>query len=749
MNDSAREEETVDRYLGKRLDGRYEILEMIGSGGMANVYRAHDRLENTDVAVKILREEFLGNEDFVRRFKNESKAISLLSHPNIVKVYDVNFSASIQCIVMELIDGITLKDYIDRQGQLGWRDAVHFTEQILRALQHAHDRGIVHRDIKPQNIMLLTNGSIKVMDFGIARFARSETRTITDKAIGSVHYISPEQAKGDATDAKADIYSTGVMLYEMLVGKLPFESDSPVSVAIKQISDTPQSLIEQDNTIPLALEEITFKAMAKDPTKRYQSAAQMLRDFDEFKRNPSIKFAYKYIPDDAPTRYVESARSTRPQPPAPKSRKKKRRGGVFITVSLSLTFACVVGAAILLYMVLNISGALGETEDVPVPRLIGKNINDVKKNAEYNFKWDIEEVFNSEYGTGVIFAQTPVENMIIKSTGTVKLMVSKGTEIVSVPQIKGLPMKDAIKLLQERGLVVTLMLLADSSVGEGQAYRTSPENGESVKAGSVITLYINPSTGGSMMDVIMPEVVGMMLPEASALLMVNRIKVKDVIYEENEAEKGRVIAQDILKGAIVPFGHDGVILKVSEGPSEKQFSWTAQLPYAVGGETTYRATATLNGEQIFSSNIKKGPTKHTFDMLGKGEATLIVYVSGQVIYELRFNFDDGTSKLVVDNRGNFQMTATEPSQPVDKNNLQTAINMAETRLTTIHISVDGSDLSPGEKWVTQAEHDALKAQRQAAQAVYDNSSATQQEVNSAASSLNSAIAAFDLVIKEA
>jgi len=738
----------VDRYLGKRLDGRYEILEMIGSGGMANVYRAHDRLENTDVAVKILREEFLGNEDFVRRFKNESKAISLLSHPNIVKVFDVNFSTSIQCIVMELIDGITLKDYIDRQGQLGWRDAVHFTEQILKALQHAHDRGIVHRDIKPQNIMLLTNGSIKVMDFGIARFARSETRTITDKAIGSVHYISPEQAKGDATDAKADIYSTGVMLYEMLAGKLPFESDSPVSVAIKQISDTPQSLREQDDTIPLALEEITFKAMAKDPSKRYQSAAQMLRDIEEFKRNPSIKFAYKYISDDAPTRYVESARSARPQPPAPKSRKKKKRGGVFITVTLSLTFACVIGAAILLYMVLNISGALGETEDVSVPHLIGMNVNDVKRNADYQFKWDIEEVFNSEYGEGVIFAQTPVESMIIKSTGTIKLRVSKGTEIVSVPQIKGLPMRDAINLLQERGLVVTLMILADSSVGEGQAYRTSPENGEAVKAGSVITLYINPFSGGGGGSTLMPDVVGMMLPEASAHLMINRIKVKDVIYEENEAEKGRVIAQDIQKGAQVPFGHEGVILKVSEGPNEKEFSWTAQLPYSVGGNTSYSLKASINGEQVYSGTVKKGPAKHTFEMIGKGDAVLVVYVDGQVIYELRFNFDDGSSKLVVDNRGSFQMTAPE-TPTVNKDALQNAINTANARLSEVSISADGSDLSPGEKYVTSAEYSAFENQRNAAQAVLNNSSASQGEVNSATSTLNAAIDAFVAIIKEA
>ena len=740
----------MDRYLGKRLDGRYEILERIGSGGMANVYRAHDRLENADVAVKILREEYLGNEDFVRRFKNESKAISLLSHPNIVKVFDVNFSDSIQCIVMELIDGITLKDYIDRQGQLGWRDAVHFTEQILKALQHAHDRGIVHRDIKPQNIMLLADGSIKVMDFGIARFARSETRTITDKAIGSVHYISPEQAKGDATDAKADIYSTGVMLYEMLAGKLPFESDSPVSVAIKQISDTPQSLRELDNTIPMALEEITFKAMAKDPGKRYQSAAQMLRDIEEFKRNPSIKFAYKYLPDDAPTRYVESARSTRPQPPAPKSRKKKkRRGGVFITVTLSLTFACVIGAAILLYMVLNISGALGETEDVAVPKLIGQNINEIKRNADYSFKWDIEEVFNSEYGQGVVFAQTPVENMIIKSTGTIKLKVSKGTEIVPIPQVKGMPMQDAVKMLRDRGLVVTVELLTNSSVEEGQAYKTSPEAGEPVKAGSVVTLYINPSRGGSTISSIMPNVVGMTLPDAEILLRVNNIRIKDIVYEENAAEKGRVFAQDIQPDSMVQYESEGVILRVSEGPSEQPFSWTANLPYSVGSNTTYTLTATLNGQEIYSGSVKNGPKKHTFDMLGKGESTLVVRVNGQIIYELKFNFDDGSKELVVDNRKDFQMTKPEtpPPEEVNKGALQSALNEADSLLSTTKKADDESELESGDKWVTTAEYNALKSVRDDAKKVYDKAKASQSEVDAAVTALNSAIATFKANIK--
>ena len=223
----------MDKYIGKKLDGRYEIRELIGVGGMANVYKAYDVVEARTVAVKILREEYMNNDEFMRRFRNESRAISLLDHPNIVKVYDVIFSNRIQSIVMEYIDGITLKDYIDQEKVLRWKEAVHFTVQILRALQHAHDKGIVHRDIKPHNIMLLSDGTIKITDFGIARFSRSTTKTITDKAIGSVHYISPEQASGAFTDARSDIYSLGVMMFEMLTGKLPFEADTLVSVAIK------------------------------------------------------------------------------------------------------------------------------------------------------------------------------------------------------------------------------------------------------------------------------------------------------------------------------------------------------------------------------------------------------------------------------------------------------------------------------------------------------------------------------------
>ena len=282
----------MDKYIGKRLDGRYEIHELLGVGGMAYVYKAYDNIEKRWVAIKILKEELAGNSDFLRRFRNESKAIAVLSHPNIVKVYDVSFGDRIQYIVMEYIDGITLKQYIEQQGEIKWREALYFTVQILRALQHAHEKGIIHRDIKPQNIMLLEDGTIKVTDFGIARFSQAETQTMTDKAIGSVHYIAPEQARGGYINDKADIYSVGVMLYEMLTGQLPFVADNAVSVAIMQMQAEPTPPSRINPSIPKGLEEITMHAMEKNPAQRFPSAADMLEDVERFRRNPEIVFRY-------------------------------------------------------------------------------------------------------------------------------------------------------------------------------------------------------------------------------------------------------------------------------------------------------------------------------------------------------------------------------------------------------------------------------------------------------------------------
>ena len=283
----------MDQYIGKFLDDRYELLERIGTGGMAMVYKAKCHWLNRYVAVKILKEDLAQDEEFCRLFHEESQAIAMLSHPNIVSVYDVSHTPDLDYIVMELIEGITLKQYMQKRGgKLNWKEALHFITQIMKGLSHAHSRGIIHRDIKPHNIMVLRDGSVKVTDFGIARLMSNSQSTMTQEALGSVHYISPEQARGSRIDERSDIYSAGVVLYEMLTGRLPYEGENPVAVAIQHINSIPLSPREIDSSIPEAIEEITMKAMASDTDKRYSSADAMMADLEDFRKNPNISFDY-------------------------------------------------------------------------------------------------------------------------------------------------------------------------------------------------------------------------------------------------------------------------------------------------------------------------------------------------------------------------------------------------------------------------------------------------------------------------
>lgn len=391
----------MDKFVGKRLDGRYEIHEILGIGGMAVVYKAYDNLENRTVAVKILKEEYAKNEEFLRRFKNESKAISLLSHQNIVKIYDVSFGDIIQYIVMEYIDGITLKEYIEREGSLSWKDAVHFTLQILRGLQHAHDRGIVHRDVKPQNIMVLPDNTIKVTDFGIARFARSEQKTITDKAIGSVHYISPEQARGEVTDEKADIYSVGVIMYEMLTGQLPFQAESAVSVAIMQLQREPKPLTEINGSIPQGLEQIVMHAMQKDTSHRYKSSSEMLCDLEKFKKDPSITFEYTYFVDNSPTKFIDAASEDEEEP----VKSDEKTPIIPILAGIAVTFVVAI-IALAIFFLPKITGSTGD--EIKCPQFVGLSQTEVMANEEYNENFVItyKSGYNAEYAVGVVYQQS-------------------------------------------------------------------------------------------------------------------------------------------------------------------------------------------------------------------------------------------------------------------------------------------------------------------------------------------------------
>lgn len=538
----------MDNLIGKKLDGRYVIEELVGSGGMANVYRAKDLKYERTVAVKILKEEFLENDDLVRRFKNESKAIAVLDHSSIVKVFDISVTDKMQFIVMEFIDGITLHDYMDKRGEpLTYKETLFFVTQTLDALSHAHEKGVVHRDIKPQNIMLIEDGSIRVMDFGIARFSRAQnSATVTDKAIGSVHYISPEQAKGDITDAKADIYSVGVMMYEMLCGKLPFESENMVSVAIKQISDMAKPLREINPDIPEALEAITAKAMAKNPQQRYSSAKDMLGDIEEFKKNPSVKFEYKYLSENTPERYIDKIvkrQKNSELPMADKQKvKKKHHYGLPILAGMATAFA--IGAVILVFMIFKLSGnpLFNEKIDVDLPNFTGMSYDSIKSNAEYksNFKFVVQEKYNDS-DAGVVYDQYPKTGKKVKQGAKITLRVSLGVEMVAVPDVVGKSKDDAQKKLKESNFYISYRSEVTTEIPPGKVTRIEPEAGTSVKAGSTIYVYVSQEKIATETKV--PLIQGVLLDEAKVLLSKAVLSVGTITTEESDLPAGTVIEQ--------------------------------------------------------------------------------------------------------------------------------------------------------------------------------------------------------------
>lgn len=575
----------MDKFVGKRLDGRYEIREIIGVGGMAVVYKAYDSIEDRIVAIKILKEEFASSEEFQRRFKNESKAIAVLSHPNIVKVFDVSFGDLIQYIVMEYIEGITLKEYIERNGNLSVGDAVNFTIQILRGLQHAHDKGIVHRDVKPQNIIVLADKTIKVTDFGIARFARKESQTITDKAIGSVHYISPEQAKGELTDEKADIYSLGVIMYEMITGTLPFEAESAVSVAIMQLQTEPQLPTHINPLIPMGLEQITMKAMQKDTKNRYKSAAEMLRDLEQFKRDPSTVFHSTYFVDNSPTKPIDDFFYETDNSDTTEKAEKEESDSKPPIVPILAGVAAAFVVAIIVFAIFAISSFLGSSDAFPCPDLVGMSEEQLEEYEDkYNF--DFKKMYGSptqdvitEFEVGEIYKQNPEAEQSVKKGAQITVYIFNGNfDAVKVPDVIGYEATRAQAVLENDGFNVIKVEENSEDVAEGLVIRTDPVHDSNLPKGTTIKMFVSIGVPTEYAEI--PDVTKHSLEDAKLLIERAGFTV-GTISETNSSPmlKGYVVSQSPSGGEGKKAGKGTAInISVGNGITVYDFKLTVTLP---------------------------------------------------------------------------------------------------------------------------------------------------------------------------
>lgn len=554
---------TNDKYIGKMLDDRYEILEVIGEGGMAIVYRALDHRLNRDVAVKIMRDEMAADEEFRRRFCTESHAVAMLSHPNIVAVYDVSHNDNVEYIVMELVDGITLKQYIERKGVVAWKEVVHFTKQISKALAHAHERGIIHRDIKPQNIMLLRDGTIKVGDFGIAAL-ENEVYENNGEAIGSIHYIAPEQARGECPDARSDIYSLGVMMYEMLTGGLPFTGNTLGEIAVQHMNAKPVPPHEKNPEIPLELERITLKAMSAELSERYQSANELLSDLEAFIHTPVTidgESADYENPDVKPVRSSTELSRER-------YRLRRRRSGV--VSFMSGTFGLLVLAVALFAFLWNfwLKDVFSPAERIALPNFEGSNYESIINNTELSsmYKFNVIYISDDSVEPGIVISQSPAagRSMMVTPSGIeVDLTVNAGVSLTSVPDVLNTDYRDAMRNLRAAGFNVEIENAASDSYTKDYVIATSPVAGEQLSSGS--TVYITVSAGPEIQYVSMPNLVGS--TEDSAI---SRIESSNLSYGGSDRvvsdyEAGTVIDQSISSSESVA-EHTKVYLTVSSGP---------------------------------------------------------------------------------------------------------------------------------------------------------------------------------------
>lgn len=673
----------MDRYIGMLLDNRYEILEVIGRGGMAVVYKATCHRLNRPVAVKILKDEYSRDAEFRRRFHAESQAVAMLSHPNIVNVYDVSHTDDCDYIVMELIDGITLKQYLEQKGTLSWREVLHFAPQICKAIEHAHNKGVIHRDIKPHNVMVLKDGSVKVADFGIARMTSAQN-TLTREALGSVHYISPEQAKGGKVDCRTDLYSLGVVMYEMLAGKPPFDGETPVSVAIQHIHSTPAALRTINPSIPEGLEQIVMRAMRADPNARYQNATQMLEDLEKFRQDPAVLFEEskqeRAAADEEPAQKPEPIRST-----AQKTEKKYNSTTILAGV-LGVLLAVTGLAALIVAMFHN--------NEIRVPDLRETSVDTLEKLYGDRFKFEVAEwVFDDKIPYGFVVSQEPKPKTSVKADSTISVTASLGVQKMSMPNLVNYSVIDAQTILGSFDVQVSVSYEESDIYVQDYVIRTTPSYGEALSPGQQVELTVSKGKNTTLCEV--PELTGMDVDEALQKLDELKLGKGNIKYVENELPKGTVTFQSIKQGTAVKEGTI-INLQVSQGAEKKTQIPSIEIqPGSVTveqGEVTVLSVAasvsdggTLSYEWFFSET----GSATNMQSVGTGESLSVdTSAIGAKSYCCKITNTLGDAPVsIYSNMA--KVTVTEAQEPVVKD-LTLAIPAGEGD-ATILVKLDGAN----------------------------------------------------------
>ncbi len=673
----------MDKYIGRLLDNRYEILEIIGSGGMAVVYKARCHRLNRLVAIKILKDDYLEDEDFRRRFHAESQAVAMLSHPNIVSVYDVSTSISMEAdyIVMELIEGITLKQYMEKKGVLNWKETLHFAMQIAKALDHAHGRGVVHRDIKPHNVMVLKNGSVKVADFGIARLM-SKGDTLTKEALGSVHYISPEQAKGGRVDNRSDIYSLGVVMYEMMSGRPPYEGESPVAVAIQHINGGAILPSALNPNIPGGMEQIIMKAMAHELKDRYATAGEMLADMDEFRKNPSMLFDYNTPPLDEVTKLgrpplvlnpegqkttadrveerAEAHRGPKTKPAKKAPAAESRSSHVATAAIIACSLVAIVAIAV--FLVMFFSGGYGNSGNrISVPQLLGKHFDALPAYDGLTIH-EIASEYNNEYEEGCIIKQKPTSGTMVQKGTEIYVTVSKGVDPQSIrmQNLVNLTEEKARSIINSQSLGLVVETQTEyNAMDAGKVIRTFPEADEVLSTGQKVILVVSlgekpeetaeetkrmPQLKGQQIQIVMGIMKELGFPDP----------VQEPVYSEDAP--GVVVFQSVEVNEMIPVS-TVVTLQVSMGPdpamTEPEPTEEPTEPTPVIKTVAIDLTQDFTGEVqvleveikrdeevLFSGEVKAdAPVITLEEQPGNGTVSYDVYIGGEYKRTENVKFD--------------------------------------------------------------------------------------------------------------